>query len=224
MIPAYLEEENLRILLPRITAVLAREGAAYEILVIDTVRPLDATEEACRTLGARCVRRAPSDSFGSAVRTGIEQARGEWVLFMDADGSHTPEFIPRLLERRADSDVVIASRYVEGGYTENARLLIAMSRLVNICYGVVLGIHLKDISNSFKLYRKELLGDLALRADNFDVIEEMLFKIVRRHPGVRMTEVTFTFKRRMFGDTKRNLVSFTATYVFTLLRLRFRLR
>lgn len=224
MIPAYLEEENLRILLPRITEVMAREGAPYEVVVVDTVKALDATEEACRLHGARCVRRAPSDSFGSAVRTGIEEARGDWVLFMDADGSHPPEFIPRLLERRTDSDLVIASRYVEGGYTENARPLIWMSRAVNVCYGVVLGIRLKDISNSFKLYRGSLLRDLALRADNFDVIEEVLYKIVRRHPDVRMTEVPFTFKSRMFGDTKRNLVSFTVTYVFTLLRLRFRLR
>jgi dolichol-phosphate mannosyltransferase len=221
VLPAYQEEENLRLLLPRICAVLPGISGNAEVVVVDTRSPLDATELVCEQYGARYVRRSPSDSFGDAVRVGIEQARGQWILFMDADGSHGPEWIPRLLAERDSSDIVIASRYTSGGSTENSPLLVFMSWILNVTYSVVLGLKVKDVSNSFKVYRAGLLKSLSLRCQNFDIIEEILFKIRRAHPEVRMTEIPFTFKARMFGRTKRNLLWFMVTYIGTMLRLRF---
>lgn len=221
VIPAYHEEENLRVLLPRLNATLSGAHLAHEVLVIDTQAPLDNTREVCEQWQVRYVPRRGSNMFGDAIRTGLAEARGEWILFMDADGSHTPEFIPKMLELRASSDVVIASRYVPGGYTENSRILVLMSHVVNIVYRVVLGLRCKDVSNNFKLYRASLLQGLELRCNNFDVVEELLYKLCRRHPAVRIAEVPFSFKKRMFGKTKRNLFVFMLSYVFTLLRLRF---
>ena len=76
------------------------------------------------------------------------------------------------------------------------------------------------MSNSFKLYRTADLKRLRLRCRNFDIIEEILFKLRRKNPALRIREVPFTFKQRMFGSTKRNLVLFIVTYVLTMLRLR----
>ena len=227
VLPAYLEEENLRLLLPRLFAALALTGLSSEVVVVDTALPRDATEAVAKEHGARLVRRGPGDCFGDAVRTGIAEARGELVVFMDADGSHGPEMIPALVEASGGSepaDVVIASRYVEGGYTENSALLRAMSRILNTSYSVVLGLDVKDVSNSFKLYRAPLLRELALECDNFDVVEEILYKIRRRHPGARFREIPCVFKQRMFGRTKRNLLLFVASYLVTILKLRFFLK
>lgn len=221
IIPAFHEEENLRVLLPRLRRVLDQQGVSYEIIVVDTEVPLDNTREACVEHGVSYVHRRGGDSYGAAVRTGIEAAAGEWILFMDADGSHTPEFIPKLLAHRDNSDVVIASRYVAGGYTENSRILVLMSQAVNITYRVVLGLQCKEVSNSFKLYRAAMLKSLSLRCDNFDIIEEILFKLHRAHAQLRIREVPFSFKKRMYGKTKRNLVAFMLSYLYTLLRLRF---
>jgi dolichol-phosphate mannosyltransferase len=221
VLPAYREEENLRLLLPRVVAIAAALPGPAEVLVVDTLAPLDSSAEVCREVGARLVARGPTNCYGDAVRTGIREARGRFVLFMDADGSHAPELIPTLVSRLPEADVVIASRYVEGGHTENTLPLIVMSRLVNLTYSVVLGLKCKDVSNSFKLYRGELLRELSLGCDNFDVIEEILFKIRRAHPAVRIVEVPATFRKRMFGETKRNLFLFMLSYVFTLIRLRF---
>lgn len=220
VLPAFREDENLRILLPRLKQTLDQLDRGSEVLVVDTHEPLDDTEAVCAAAGVRHLRRGPGNSFGDAVRTGIEHARGERVVFMDADGSHPPEFIPRLLAEEADSDVVIASRYVEGGHTENPRLLIFMSRVVNVCYSLVLNLKCKDVSNSFKLYRADQLRSVALKSENFDIIEELLFKLGRRYPGLRIREVPFSFRRRMFGETKRNLFLFMLSYVFTIVRLR----
>jgi len=221
VLPAYREEENLRGLLPRLKAALSAITPDHELLVVDSLKPLDATAEACSANGARCVNRKGSDLFGDAVRTGITEARGRFVIFMDADGSHAPEFIGQLYSHRDEADIVIASRYIEGGDTENNPLLIAMSHALNWLYGAVLGIKCRDISNSFKLYRGEQLKALKLYCGNFDIVEEILVKIVRANSATRIKEIPFTFEKRKFGETKRNLAVFMFSFLVTLLRLRF---
>jgi dolichol-phosphate mannosyltransferase len=219
VIPAYLEEENLRVVLPRLLAVLRETGLASEVLVVDTEQPLDNTRAVCEAAGVAYVPRAGGNRYADAVRTGIARARGRWVLFMDADGSHMPEFIPRLLEHAPTHDIVIASRYVEGGATENPASLIWMSRALNLIYTLVLRIPCRDVSNSFKLYRGDMLKDLSLSCAHFDVIEEILVKCAVRFRPLRIREVPFVFKARMFGQTKRDLVTFVFSFAATLGRL-----
>ena len=221
IIPAYLEEENLRVLLPRLMSALSGEGLSFEVLVVDTRVPMDSTRAVCAETGATYLARSGGDKYGDAVRTGLKVAKGEFIIFMDADGSHPPEFCLKLIDRRNDGDVVIASRYIEGGTTDNAGSLVLMSRIVNVLYSVILGLDCKDVSNSFKLYRSDLVKSLELHCDNFDIVEEILFKIKKVKNEVRFLEIPFSFKERMFGHTKRNLIVFIFTYFITILRLRF---
>jgi len=219
VIPAYMEEENLRLLLPRLKKVLDDAGLTYEILVVDTAAALDDTEGACRQAGAVHLRRAGGDSFGAAVRTGIANTQGKYVCFMDADGSHGPEFITQMLHWREQFDVVVASRYVDGGHTENSPMLVLMSRMLNWTYAFFLNLNCQDVSNSFKLYRGEELRNIELKCDNFDIVEEILIRLARRTKQLRIKELPFTFKQRMFGKSKRNLFVFIFSYGVTLIRL-----
>lgn len=219
VIPAYLEEENLRVVLPRLREVLRGSGRTCEVLVVDVQRPADNTRAVCEANGVEHCPREGGDGYADAVRTGIARARGRWILFMDADGSHAPEFIPRLLEHAESHDVVVASRYVEGGATENPPLLIWMSRALNVVYRRVLRIPCRDVSNSFKLYRADRLKPLSLACAHFDVIEEILVKMALAPEGVRIKEVPFVFKARMFGVTKRDLLTFMLSFLVTLGRL-----
>jgi dolichol-phosphate mannosyltransferase len=221
VLPAYLEEDNLRLLLPRVAAVLETIGITAEVIVVDSSVPMDATADVASACGARAVAREGGNSYGDAVRTGIAKARGEWVIFMDADGSHPPEWIAKLCAARDSHDLVIASRYIDHGFTENSWSLVLMSRVLNWTYSAALGIRVKDVSNSFRLYRGAQLRALKLSCSNFDIVEEVLIKLLQAHPGLQIIEIPFTFKKRMFGDSKRNLVLFTLGYVFTLLKLRF---
>lgn len=220
VIPAYLEEENLRLLLPRVLETVRPLSSDFEVVVVDTQTAMDHTERVCAELGVAYHRREGGNAFGNAVRTGIERSRGKHVVFMDADGSHAPEYISELYKHRTDHDIVIASRYVNGGATENSIPLIVMSRVLNWTYSLFLGLKCKDVSNSFKLYRGDLLRELTLTCDNFDIIEEILFKICYYRPETRVLEIPFTFKKRMFGDTKRKLIVFMASYLWTMVKLR----
>lgn len=221
VIPAYSEEENLRILIPRLHKVLQNLQLRYEIVIVDTISPLDNTEQYCAECGVDFIRRDGDNTFGSAVRSGIRKAQGMYTIFMDADGSHSPEFIPRLWEHRRTHQVVIASRYVEGGFTENPRSLIIMSRILNWLYAFVLNLSCKDVSNSFKLYQTAQLKQLHLYCKNFDIVEEILFKLAKNNKELTIKEVPISFKKRIFGNTKRNLILFVISFFVTLIRLRF---
>ena len=221
VIPAYCEEENLAHLLPRLIQTIKLTKLTYEVLVVDTIKPLDKTEALCRRYKIKYLKRKGDNSYGSAIRIGIDEAHGQYILFMDADGSHTPEFIPKLLKFRHEYEIVVASRYVGNGKTENSLPLILMSRILNWTYAYVLSIPCKDISNSFKIYRAIDVKPLKLRAKNFDIVEELIYKVCQNQPNTRIKEVPFLFKKRMFGKTKRNLFLFIFTFTFTIFKLRF---
>lgn len=222
--PAYQEADNLELLLPRLIATLAGMGVAYEILVVDTATPLDATPEICARFAASGVVHLPrreGPTFGSAVRTGIAASRGRSVVFMDADGSHDPELIRELYAARESADVVIASRYVAGGRTANPPVLKLMSLTVNIAFRIVFQLDCRDVSNSYRLYDGAKLRALALRCENFDIVEEILIRLKRADRGLRLREIPSHFHERKHGRTKRQLLLFVFTFVLTLIRLRF---
>ena len=181
---------------PRCTRCLAALGATYEIIVVDTRTPRDDTPLVCARWGVRYLRRDGGDLYSHAIRTALTASRGRFVIIMDADGSHGPSFIPLLWAERDVADLVIASRYVPGGRTENPRILIWLSRAVNLVFRFTLAVPCADVSNSFRLYRGADVRALSLECENFDVVEEILVKLVFTHPGYRLKEVPFTFERR----------------------------
>ncbi len=220
IIPAYQEEENLKELLPELKKVLTELTDSFEVIIVDTLSPLDHTELLCQQLGLTYIRRSPTNDFGDAVKSGINHSSGKYVIFMDGDGSHNPHFVKELYRYRKEADVVIASRYVSGGMTQNPPALIFMSWVLNGIYAVVLGLKVKDISNSFKLYRGDLLRSLHLSSKNFDIIQEILFKLTRKKRTLCIKELPFTFEKRKYGETKRQLFRFILSYFFSTMRIR----
>ena len=221
VLPSFKEERNLNALLPKIIQTVKSIHIHYEVLIIDAMSPVDNTQKLCQKYKVRHFFREGGNDFGSAVKTGIKKARGERILFMDADGSHAPETIPKLYSHANLYDLVIASRYVDQGQTENHWTLIAMSRILNLSFKYILSIPCNDVSNSFKIYRKQDLMLLNLKCKNFDIIEEILFKIFKSNPKLTYIEVPFKFKKRIFGKSKRNLFLFILSYIFTIFKLRF---
>ena len=226
VMPAFDEIANLRKVLP--AAAGALEGMpdvdAVVLVVVRQDCPASEWEEIAR-LGALPVRRGPTDSFGDAVRSGISECPPDTdvVIFMDADGSHDPATIPRMVARAGDADIVIASRYVAGGGSDNGLLLRGMSRSLNLAYGLVLGLRARDLSTSFKLFHYRDIKSSTLVCSNFDVVEELLFRVRQaKGPSLRILEIPDYFRERDEGETKRRLGPFVASYLVTLVRLRVR--
>jgi dolichol-phosphate mannosyltransferase len=221
VLPAYQEAENLRWFLPRLEDTLGVLVDSWEVLVVDTMEPLDDTEAVCAEFAVRHVRRRGSNDYADAIRSGIADSLGEHVVIMDCDGSHDPEFIADLWERRNDADVVIASRYVAGGATENPWILVAFSRVLNVVFSAVVGIPARDISNSFRLYRGPQLRSLELVSLHLDVQEEILARLLwELHPPAAILELPFRFKERHLGKSKRSMFVFIVAFLGAMVRLR----
>ena len=109
------------------------------------MKPLDDTPAVCKKFGARYVnQRLPH--FGGAFRTGIKAARYDKFLIMDSDGSHNPIYIPDIYKKFVKgADVVIGSRYVKGGKTNDSKVSIIMSHILNFVFRIITGIKAKDI-------------------------------------------------------------------------------
>lgn len=219
VLPAYREAENLREILPRIHNAL--NGLPYEVFVIDTMEPMDDTEAICKANDAVYVKRQGGNDYGDAIRTGFIQARGEYTVVMDADGSHDPADILRLHEtmKAGGCDLVIGSRYCKGGSTDNGFILRMMSWMLNATYRVLFGLKVKDLSDSFRMYTTSQVKALTLECKNFDVVEEILIKLVTSKSGYVVKEVPISFKKRSAGESKRDLVQFICSYLQTLCRL-----
>jgi dolichol-phosphate mannosyltransferase len=219
-LPAYLEAENLSTLLPELHDTLRTLNVPYQILVVDSQAPLDKTPEICRRHDASHLHRLGGDSYSDAIKTAISLANGEWLLIMDADYSHPPKTIIDLWDKRNEADLIIASRYVKGGGTENPFGLILLSKVVNATFSLVLGLPYKDVSNSFRLYKQKDIGSLTLECENFDIVEEILIKLVNIRPTFTALEIPFTFQKRSSGQSKRQLWQFAKSYLKTLSKLR----
>ena len=220
LIPAYKEAENLEIVIPKLKKSLEILDIQHQILIVDSAVSFDDTLDVCNRHKVDHIVREPGNSYGDAIRSGIANASGEYLVIMDADGSHEPDFIRVLWKYRTKNDVVIASRYIKGGSTENSNILNFMSRMLNISYRIILQLDCKDVSNSFKLYKLKDLQSLSLICNEFDMVEEILFKLKKLNNQIKIKEVPYTFKRRITGESKRNLVLFIFKYAFTLVRLR----
>ena len=218
-IAAYREAENLSLLLPLIRSAAAALTPSFEIVVADTQQPLDDTAAICAANGARHIVRRGGNSYGDAVRTLIAESRGRFLLNMDGDGSHSPLYFAALWQQRDRFDITIGSRYVAGGHTENPAILIWLSYIVNLTFRLVFHIHARDVTNSFRLYRRDVLTSMQLHSDDFDILEEILIKATLRTPPARLGEVPVTFARRQAGESKRKLLQFALGYLKTLQRL-----
>jgi dolichol-phosphate mannosyltransferase len=219
VLPAYEEAANLDQLLPALNSELSGLGIAHEIVVVDSAEPRDETPAVCHRHGARHIPRVGGSLYGHAIRTAQREARGRHIVLMDADGSHGPAFVRRLWEHRDTADLLIASRYVSGGQTENPAILIFMSMVVNHVFRLCLGLRCADVSNSFRLYRGDDFRALELVCENFDIVEEILIKLCFSRKEYTVKELPFTFEKRKAGKTKRKLLLFAIGYLQTLARL-----
>ena len=215
---AYGEAANLDKLLPAVIDTAEGISEDFEIIVIDGMESRDNTEEVCLKHGVR-YRNQEEPYYGGAYRTAIRYAKGKYFLIHDADGSHDPRDVERLYRKIQEGyDVVVGSRYMEGSHTQDKPVSIVMSKCLNLAYRLCLGLKVKDVSDSFRIYRTELLKALRLECDNYDIAEEILFKLKLNEPGIRMAEVPIVFHKRMEGESKRHLVKFIISYIKSLAR------
>jgi dolichol-phosphate mannosyltransferase len=204
ILPVMNEAENLRILIPRLVAVLDREHITHEIIVIDGPST-DGTRDVAEQCGARVVGERRR-GYAGALMTGIEEARGDYLLTLDADQSHDPDFVFKMWRARKRADIVVASRYVLGGVAYSDFIRRSTSWFLNQALRRMLSIPVLDMSSGYRLYRRHVFAELELTSSNFEVQEEILVKAYAS--GFSVVEVPFTYFPRGAGRSHAKLFSF----------------
>jgi dolichol-phosphate mannosyltransferase len=208
VLPTYEEAENLE---PLVTAARGKLPAGSRILVVDDASP-DGTGEIADRLAAEddcleVLHRPGKQGIGPAYVAGFRRALAggaELVLQMDADFSHDPADLPRLLAAAADADLVIGSRYVNGGsVTDWGPVRRTISRSGSAYARGVLGVEIRDLTGGFKAIRREVLDSIDLGSISslgyaFQV--EVTYRAIRA--GFRVVEVPITFRDRRVGESK----------------------
>jgi len=208
------EADNLDRLLPALAELLELEGVGYELVVVDAASP-DNTAEVSRRHGARTVQQE-RPGYANALRQGFRCCSGDFVLALDADQSHRPEFIGTLFAAMDEADLVIASRYVTGGSAVMPASRRLLSLMLNRTFSVALGVPIRDLSSGFRLYRASLLREIETRGDHFDVLPELAALAV--FGGRRVVEVPFRYHPREAGVSKARVLAFGPSYLRTLVR------
>ncbi len=205
VVPTYNERERLTDLVDAIFAAYAEAQLDGELIVVDDNSP-DGTGALADDLARRhritVVHRAGKLGLGTAVIEGFEAATAPVVGVIDADMSHPPALLPRMLAvmQATAADVVVASRYIPGGGTRNweqSRLL--LSKLACLMARGLTPV--RDATSGLFLIRREGIHGVRISAGGFKICLELL---VRSRPGV-VVEVPYVFVGRTAGESKMNL-------------------
>lgn len=211
VVPTFNEAQNVRTLIARLHGVLG--SADWEVVFVDDNSP-DGTAELVASLAqtdrhVRCIRRVGRRGLSSAVIEGILSTSAPFVAVMDADLQHDEAILPRMLEvlRSADTDMVVASRYMAGGSIGNfsqtrARISRAGTQLAHL----VAKTALSDPMSGFFAIRRGVFGALAprLSAQGFKILLDIL---ASSQAPLRVKEIPYIFGHRMAGESKLDSVA-----------------
>ncbi len=211
VLPTYNEAENIEAIVRAALPQLASTGMPHHVLVVDDSSP-DGTGEIAGRLAdelapVEVLHRGHKEGIGPAYLAGFRYALAagaDLLLEMDSDFSHDPADLPRLLGAAADADLVLGSRYVEGGgVTDWGRIRRLISRGGSIYAKLVLSIPVNDLTGGFKCFRREVLETLDLAGvgtDGYGFQIEMTYRALRA--GFRVKEVPIVFRDRRVGASK----------------------
>ena len=214
-IPTYNEKENIKDLLESIKTTLSSINIDTTIIIIDDNSP-DGTGKIVDLLSRgldspnfhiKVIHRPRKMGLASAYIDAFKKAiaeRYDFVLSMDADFSHKPEYIPVLLKEIQTHDLVIASRNIKGGGVENWSLLRKIISKGGSLYSrIILGIPIKDFTGGFNMYKRQVLEKIKLdtiKSEGYSFQIEMKYRSVKN--GFSFIEFPIIFPNRRLGKAK----------------------
>jgi dolichol-phosphate mannosyltransferase len=219
IIPTYNEAGNVKLLSKRLRA--AFNGVDHEIIFVDDNSP-DQTAEMIRSLpefskSIFLIQRPAKLGLSSAVDEGAKSAKGEWILVMDADLSHSPETAKSLFEKKEGNDLVVASRNISG--SQKVRWPVSRDMISKgaeaLCRPLV-GNHTTDPLSGFFMIRREILQKTKVRVRGYKI----LLNILHDNPALNIADIPYSFGPRYSGKTKLDKGEII-NYLFDLARIKF---
>ena len=211
VIPAYNEEKTIGAILDRVREVKLPGGMDKELIIVDdhssdgTAAFIQAYSEKHSEGGIRFFRHERNSGKGAALRTGIQHAKGDFVVIQDADLEYDPNEYALLLQPLLDghADVVYGSRYAGG---KAHRILFFWhsfgNRFLTTLSNALTNLNLSDMETCYKMFRREIIQSIKLKENRFGFEPEVTAKIARI-PNVRIYEVGISYYGRTFDEGKK---------------------
>lgn len=226
VVPCHNEDMNVPVLIKRLYDLYGKY--IFEIIIVDdnsTDRTAEVTEEmAMQYKHIRLIRRSPPTGVGRALRDGLNQANGEYVVIMDSDFQHIISEMRDLFDvLNTGVDVVVGSRFSRESVLINyAFTKIIANRAFHFLANLLLGKRFRDISNNLKIFRREVIKKISIESDDFAANAETGLKPLLL--GYRVTEVPISWINRSvnMGFSTFRIIKTGPNYCKVLLRLFFR--
>lgn len=223
VIPAHNEEGSISETILAFHEQLKLEKINHEILVVND-NSNDRTEQILKDLGkkipqVRYVNNRPPNGFGFAVRRGLESFKGDCVAIVMADLSDRPVDLVAYFRKMETGkyDAVFGSRFIKGGKTiDYPRTKLILNRFTNGLIRMFFGIRYNDVTNAFKLYRRETIdGVKPFLSQHFNLTVELPLKAIVR--GYHYAVVPNHWTNRTAGESKLKIKEMGSRYFFIIL-------
>lgn len=225
ILPTYNEKDNILILIDEIEFALGNHNILYEIIVVDDNSP-DGTGKIVREKynsnpRIRIIIRENERGLATAIKTGILNSSGEFILVMDTDFNHDPRRIPLMYKLREDFDIIIGSRYVAGGGMEGSQFRYWGSYLFNVFIKLMLQMKTNDNLSGFFLTRKGLIDRINLD-EMFKGYGNYFIKLLYYAKAMNLTilEIPVMYHERPYGESKTRFTKHTCDYFKTVIEIR----
>ena len=209
VVPCYNEVGTISEVVSRVLAADVL-GLEIEIVLVDDGSS-DGTGDRIEQLarehpGVRAVRHAVNQGKGAALRTGISEARGDFVLIQDADLEYDPGDYPKLLGPivHGHADIVYGSRFKTG---EVSRVLYFWhslgNRFLTLLSNMLTNLNLTDMETGYKLFRRDILAKITIEESRFGFEPEITAKVAKLRPAPRIFEVGISYFGRTYSEEKK---------------------
>ncbi|NQU65847.1 MAG: glycosyltransferase family 2 protein [SAR324 cluster bacterium] len=219
VIPAHNEEGSITETVSELVRSLTDATIEHEVLVVND-NSTDDTEKILTALSkqfptCRYVNNTPPNGFGLAIRKGLENYSGDAVAIVMADGSDAPADVIAFFRKMEEGfDCVFGSRFIKQGKTyDYPRLKLFLNRGANLFIKILFGIRYNDVTNAFKMYRRETIEGLRpFLSHHFNLTVEMPLKAITR--GYSYAILPNTWRNRTSGETKLKIKEMGSRYLF----------
>ncbi len=200
VLATYNERENI---LETIGSIFQHVKDLAEVIVVDD----DSEDQTWKMVGGLndsrvvLIRRVDTRGLASAFNRGIIESRGEIVGWMDADMCMPPSMLPDMIKKLDEYDIVVGSRYVEGGKDDRAPLRVISSQLINGLAQLVLGYGIKDYDSGFVVLRRSVFNKVSIIPTGYGAYF-MEFIYTCRKKGLTVFEMPYVFRDRAKGVSK----------------------